>query len=147
MSPATGSRVAKKKAADALFACGAMGDGSAIRVTGSTLYAPLDARIEAIPETGYEIMLRSAAGLKLWIRIGASTHHLMGEKCQRLVCVGDEVAAGSPLMNINPIWLKSKGIEPICMVTVRNTKSLRALVPANNMRLVALEDPLYDVYW
>ncbi|MCW8090642.1 PTS sugar transporter subunit IIA [Alteromonas sp. ASW11-130] len=145
-SPVTGSRLANDHVHNALFNSGALGDGCAIRVTGNTLYAPCDARVETVPETGYEVLLQASSGLKLWIKISAFTHHLMGEKCQRLVGREEQVKAGTPLMNINPVWLKSKGIEPVFLIVVRNTNSIRALVPANNKYLVALEDHLFELY-
>ncbi len=129
-----------------LFSSGVLGNGVAIQVTGSTLFAPFEGRIEALPETGYEVTLHSPTGLKLWMQVGSHTQNLMGEKCQRLVGKGFNVKAGAPLMNINPVWLKAKGIEPVCLVMVRNTKRIRALVPAINKRVIALEDPLFELY-
>ncbi len=123
-----------------------MGNGSALQITGSTVFAPFEGHVESLPETGYQVALHSPTGLKLWIQIGSQTYHLMGEKCVRLVERGEMVKAGTPLMNINPVWLKSKNIDPVCFVVVRNTKRIRALVPGINKRVIALEDPLYKLY-
>ncbi|NMH58777.1 PTS glucose transporter subunit IIA [Alteromonas ponticola] len=143
----TGTRVDPDDAANALFTSGALGDGCAVRVTGNTVFAPLNAQVDAFPETGYDITLKIAPGLRLQIKITTSAHRLMGEKCQKCVTKGAHVKAGEPLMHVNPVWLKSKGIDPLCFITLRGSASLRALVPATGKHVVALEDSLFTLYW
>ncbi|OFC72350.1 PTS glucose transporter subunit IIA [Alteromonas confluentis] len=145
-SPVNGSRIDLGALNLPLHKAGMWGATMAFRYSGHTVFAPADCLIESIPESGYELKVKTGYGLKLWINLLPHPHHLMGEKCERLVKRGQKVKAGTPLMHLQPQWLKQQGFEPTGVICVRNGDKCKAVVASHLQQFVAAEDPLIHIY-
>ena len=73
---------------DAVFADRMLGDGVAIDPTGDGLYAPCDATVLTLLDSGHAITLRTAEGAEILIHIGLDTVALGGRGFSPCVAVG-----------------------------------------------------------
>lgn len=131
---------------DTLLASGIFGHGHAIATASSQIIAPLSGQITRIEPLDYAVVIRTAKGLILRIKIGLDTQFLMGEKCQFLVREGDKVVAGQTLFVISPPYLKQQGVDTVCIVTVLNSDKATAIVANRQSHCRALDDMLLTVY-
>ena len=145
-SPVNGSRIDLEVLNAPLYEAGMWGPAMAFRYSGHTVFAPADCLIEAAPESGYEISLKTGYGLKVWINLLPLRHHLMGEKCERLVKPGQKVRTGTPLLHFQPQWLRQQGFDPYGVLCVRNGDKCKAVVASHLQQFVAAEDPLIHIY-
>ncbi|MBU2978903.1 PTS glucose transporter subunit IIA [Alteromonas sp. C1M14] len=114
--------------------------------SGHTLYAPAACRVETLPERGYEVRLRTVFGLKILITLSLHTHHLMGEKCERLCKPGDELAKGDAIMHIHPLWLKQQGMQTTGAIALMNGHQCQGLTLSTNKHWLAQDDDVIGVY-
>ena len=146
LSPVNGNWIDLELLNAPLFEAGMWGPTFAFRYSGHTVFSPADCLIEAVPESGYEISLKTGYGLKLWINLLPFSHHLMGEKSERLVKPGQKVKAGTPLLRFQPHWLRQQGFDPHGIVCVRNGDKCKAVIASHIQQFVAGEDPLIRIY-
>jgi phosphoenolpyruvate-protein phosphotransferase len=86
---------------DPVFAGRMMGDGIAIDPTGDTLHAPCAGRIVGLQATRHAVTIETESGAKILIHLGIDTVALDGRGFTTLVAVGDQVAAGDPLIRFD----------------------------------------------
>lgn len=122
------------------------GVGLCAQISGAVIYSPISAEVLALPALGYEALLKAKNGLCIRIKIGPNTHALLGERCKRLVKEGQKVEAGTPIMEVDPYWMKQNNLDTHSIVTIPNGSKLKAIVPTNAKRLVAIEDPALHLY-
>jgi phosphocarrier protein FPr/phosphocarrier protein len=105
---------------DPVFAERMMGDGVAIDPTSSTLCAPADGMIIAIPETAHAVTMRLDNGAEILIHIGLETVALGGAGFRSLSTAGASVKAGDPLIEVDldRVARASKGlITPLILAS------------------------------
>ncbi len=142
VAPVSGQRLALSDVGDPLIAARMWGDGCALTTSSSVVKAPLTGTVEWINPAGYELRLKAKNGLRLWIKLGIGTQHLMGERCFYQKRQNDKVSTGDVLFEINPGWLKQQGISPVCIVTIINAHKLKAIVVPSTRHCQATEDTL-----
>ena len=101
LAPLAGWSTPLDEAPDAVFAGRMLGDGLAIDPTGSTLHAPCDGELIAIPATRHAITVRTAEGAEILIHVGIDTVGLAGEGFELHVRQGQRVRAGDRLLSFD----------------------------------------------
>ena len=101
LAPLAGWSTPLDEAPDAVFAGRMLGDGLAIDPTGSTLYAPCDGELIAVPATRHAVTLRTSQGAEILLHVGIDTVGLAGEGFQLHVRQGQQVRAGDRLLSFD----------------------------------------------
>ncbi len=101
LSPLHGWSTPLEEVPDPVFAGRMLGDGLAIDPLGSTLHAPCDGQVAALPETRHAVTIRAAPGLDILMHIGIDTVGLGGEGFVAHVAAGQTVRAGDPLISFD----------------------------------------------
>ena len=101
LAPLAGWSTPLDEAPDAVFAGRMLGDGLAIDPTSSTLHAPCDGELIAIPATRHAITLRTAEGAEILVHVGIDTVGLAGEGFELHVRQGQRVRAGDRLLSFD----------------------------------------------
>lgn len=86
---------------DDAFAGGLLGPGLAIDPLADTVCAPAAGQVLAVHAAGHAVTLRLAPGLDVLLHFGLETVRLGGEGFAPLVAVGQNVAAGDPLLRVD----------------------------------------------
>ena len=101
LAPLAGWSTPLDEAPDAVFAGRMLGDGLAIDPTGSTLYAPCDGELIAVPATRHAVTLRTAQGAEILLHVGIDTVGLAGEGFELHARQGEQVRAGDRLLSFD----------------------------------------------
>jgi multiphosphoryl transfer protein len=101
VAPLAGWSTPLDEAPDAVFAGRMLGDGLAIDPVGSTLYAPCDGELIAVPASRHAITLRTPEGAQILLHVGIDTVALGGEGFELHVQQGQHVRAGDPLLSFD----------------------------------------------
>jgi len=86
---------------DPVFAERMMGDGIAIDPTSSTLCAPANGTVVAIPETAHAVTMRLDNGAEILIHVGLETVALGGAGFRALSAANASVRTGAPLIEVD----------------------------------------------
>lgn len=124
----TGNVIELKEVGDGVFSEGIMGEGLAIIPENDTLYAPADATISVLmQDSKHACGLTLANGAELLLHIGIDTVDMQGDGFQYLVSEGQEVKAGTPLIQFDREKIRAAGHKDttVCIVTE----------PANNREI------------
>lgn len=100
-APFSGVLVPIDQVPDAVFAGRLAGDGVAIAPESRTLLAPCAGTLVHLHEARHALTLRTADGLDVLLHVGLDTVALGGRGFRALAGVGDEVAAGTPLLDVD----------------------------------------------
>ena len=101
VAPLAGWSTPLDEAPDAVFAGRMLGDGLAIDPIGSTLYAPCDGELIAVPASRHAITLRTPEGAEILMHVGIDTVALAGEGFELHVRQGQRVRAGDRLLSFD----------------------------------------------
>lgn len=101
VAPLAGWSTPLNEAPDAVFAGRMLGDGLAIDPVGSTLYAPCDGELIAVPASRHAITLRTPEGAEILLHVGIDTVALAGEGFELHVRQGQRVRAGERLLSFD----------------------------------------------
>ncbi|MDQ1111605.1 PTS system beta-glucosides-specific IIC component [Microbacterium testaceum] len=124
LSPARGEIVALAEVPDKAFASGAMGQGFAVRPADGTFVSP--AAGEIVVAQGHAYGIKTADGAELLVHIGIDTVSLDGAPFTPRVAVGDTVAAGAPLVDVDLAAIRAAGLDAITPVVVINSTDFGA---------------------
>src|ERR1700678_4290678 len=101
VAPLAGWSTPLDEAPDAVFAGRMLGDGLAIDPTGSTLHAPCDGELIAVPASRHALTLRTPEGAEILLHVGIDTVALGGEGFELHVQQGQSVRAGDRLLSFD----------------------------------------------
>ncbi|MDB6013076.1 MAG: phosphoenolpyruvate-protein phosphotransferase [Gammaproteobacteria bacterium] len=101
VAPLAGWSTSLEEAPDAVFAGRMLGDGLAIDPVASTLYAPCDGELIAVPASRHAITLRTPEGAEILLHVGIDTVALAGEGFELHVRQGQRVRAGDRLLSFD----------------------------------------------
>lgn len=124
---------------DAVFAEGMIGDGMAIDPTSGTVLAPCDGEVITLPAGGHAVSVRAAPGVDVLVHVGIDSVKLNGRGFEPLVCVGQRVRAGEPLIrfDLDAVARGSRSLmTPIVLAAEGTTRIRRRHAPG---RIVAGE--------
>lgn len=113
-APVSGKIIALAKVPDQVFATKVIGDGVAFEPEGSTVCAPCDGVITMIAETGHAFGLTAKNGAEILIHIGLDTVEFAGEGFNVLVKQNASVKKGTPIVELDREFFRTK---EACLIT------------------------------
>ena len=144
VAPLAGWSTPLDEAPDAVFAGRMLGDGLAIDPTGSTLYAPCDGELIAVPASRHAITLRTPEGAEVLLHVGIDTVALDGEGFELHVQQGQRVRAGDRLLSFDIDLLARRAKSVLTPVIVMEGGGFTVARRSEN-REVAVGDLLMEL--
>ncbi len=130
-APVTGDVIDLGQVSDPVFAQKMMGDGFAIVPENGEVVAPVTGKVTIA--SGHAIGLQRADGLEILLHLGIDTVQLNGAPFDIQVKVGDIVAGGDALVNVDWQQIKDADLDTTTMIIITNTaESLDQLVATND---------------
>jgi len=120
-APMAGKAVAITEVPDPTFAEGMLGNGIAIEPTEGKVYAPCDATVDMMFDTGHAVSLVSDNGIEILIHVGLETVSLEGKPFKIHVQNGQKVKKGALLLEADLEAIKAAGLPTITPVLICNT--------------------------
>ena len=127
MAPVTGEIVAIEDVPDVVFAEKIVGDGIAIRPTGSKMVSPCDGEIGKIFETNHAFSLETDSGIELFVHFGIDTVELKGEGFTRIAQEGQKVKMGDTIIEFDLEFLKKNAKSILTPVVISNMDEIKEL--------------------
>lgn len=118
VAPVTGEVVALDDVDDEVFSGRIVGDGAAVRPTGTQVRAPLAGRIEKLFPGGHGIAIEAPDGLQVLVHVGLETVRLEGDGFTTHVEEQQPVEVGDLLVTVDLMRLAELGIDPVTPVVV-----------------------------
>jgi PTS system glucose-specific IIA component len=143
-APVTGEIVDIEDVPDVVFAEKIVGDGIAIKPTGSKLVAPCDGVIGKIFETNHAFSIESAEGVELFVHFGIDTVELKGEGFRRVAAEGQQVKCGDPVIELDLPFLEEHAKSTLTPVVISNVDEIKQLVKHNG-KVTQAEDVVITV--
>ena len=120
-APMAGQTVPVAEVPDPTFAQGLLGEGIAIIPADGKVYAPCNATVDTMFETGHACGLVAENGAEILIHVGLETVGL-GGKCFKVhVKNGQKVKKGQLLMEVDLAAVKAAGLNTITPMLVCNS--------------------------
>lgn len=128
---ADGKLIPIEEVSDATFAQKVLGDGMVIIPDNGNIYAPFDAEVAMVTDTGHAIGLTDKNGNQFLIHIGIDTVNLNGKYFQLQVTTGDQVKMGDILAINNLDKIKEEGYDMsvLLIATDVNEKKIKKESP------------------
>ena len=120
-APMAGEAVSITEVPDPTFAEGMLGNGIAIEPTEGKVYAPCDATVDMMFDTGHAVSLVTASGAEILIHVGLETVGLEGKPFTVHVANGDKVKKGQLMIEVDLDAVKEAGLPTITPVLICNT--------------------------
>ena len=120
-APIAGKAVAITEVPDPTFAEGMLGNGIAIEPADGKVYAPCDATVDMMFDTGHAVNLITESGAEILIHVGLETVGLEGKPFTVHVQNGDKVKKGQLLIEADLEAIKAAGLPTITPVLICNT--------------------------
>ena len=111
-SPINGKAILIEETGDSVFADKILGEGVAVMPDDGTVVSPLDGTVTHISEEKHLYTITTADGVHILVHIGIGTVALNGEGIKPLVKVGESVKTGTPLAEVDIIYLREQGMNP-----------------------------------
>ncbi len=99
--PTAGQIVSLEKVPDPVFAGRVLGDGFAVDPTDGCFRSPIDGELIVLAESLHAFGVRHPSGLEILVHIGVDTVRLKGEGFTTDRRMGDQVAAGDPVVTVD----------------------------------------------
>ncbi|MBD8162975.1 PTS N-acetyl glucosamine transporter subunit IIABC [Erwinia persicina] len=145
VAPVSGTVVAIEQVPDEAFASKAVGDGLAIKPTGSTVVAPASGTLVKIFNTNHAFCLETEKGIEIVVHMGLDTVALEGKGFTRLVEEGATVAAGQPVLEMDLAFLNANARSMISPVVVSNIEDFAGITLLAGETVVAGETRIYEI--
>ncbi len=100
-APVTGELIHLEDVPDVVFSEKIVGDGIAIRPTGTTLVAPANGTINKIFETNHAFSMTTTDGIELFVHFGVDTVELKGKGFTRIAKENQQVKCGDPIIELD----------------------------------------------
>ena len=128
---ADGELIPIEEVSDATFAQKVLGDGMVVIPDNGNIYAPFDAEVAMVTDTGHAIGLTDKNGNQFLIHIGIDTVNLNGKYFQLQVTTGDQVKMGDILAINNLDKIKEEGYDMsvLLIATDVNEKKIKKESP------------------
>ncbi|MCR4695103.1 MAG: PTS glucose transporter subunit IIA [Pseudobutyrivibrio sp.] len=124
-APATGEVVDLSRVSDPTFGQKMLGDGFAVIPSVGEIYAPVDAEVAMVFDTGHACGLKTEDGMEILIHIGIDTVQMKGQGFEPQVKVGDKVSAGTLLIKVDLDQVKEAGYDIITPVIFSNQANFK----------------------
>ena len=120
-APVAGNAVAVSKVPDPTFSEEILGKGIAIRPSEGKVFAPCDATVDMMFETGHAVSLVADFGAEILIHVGLDTVNLKGKHYTIHANAGDKVTKGTLLMEFDKDAIIAEGYDVITPIIVCNS--------------------------
>ena len=120
-APIEGEAVPVSEVSDPTFGEEILGKGIAIKPSAGKVFAPVDATVEMMFDTGHAVSLHSDDGTDILIHIGLDTVALKGEHFTTHAKSGQKVKKGDLLIEFEPEAIKAAGYDIISPLVICNT--------------------------
>jgi sugar PTS system EIIA component len=107
---------------DPVFAAEMVGAGVAVEPEGGVTDAVAPVAGTVLKLLRHAFVVLSSEGTGILVHLGIDTNHLEGEGFELLVAEKDTVEAGQPVTRWNPADVVERGLSPMVMVCVLDTK-------------------------
>lgn len=120
-APVPGEAVAISEVSDPTFGEEILGKGIAIRPSEGKIYAPCDATVDMMFETGHAVSLVADCGAEVLVHVGLDTVNLKGEHFTVHTANGAKVKKGDLLLEFDMEAIKAAGYDIITPMVVCNS--------------------------
>ncbi len=120
-APVKGEAVDIKQVSDPTFGEEILGKGIAIRPSEGKVFAPCDATVDMMFETGHAVSLIADFGAEILIHVGLDTVELKGKHYSVHVKNGDKVKKGDLLIEFDCEAIKNDGYDTVTPIVICNT--------------------------
>ena len=120
-APVTGRAVPVSEVSDPTFGQEILGKGIAIKPTVGKVFAPCDATVDMMFDTGHAVSLVADCGAEILIHVGLDTVNLKGEHYTVIAGNGDKVKKGDLLMEFDMDAITAAGYDIITPVIICNS--------------------------
>ena len=127
IAPLSGEIVAIEDVPDVVFAEKIVGDGIAIRPTGSKMVAPCDGQIGKIFDTNHAFSLETDTGIELFVHFGVDTIELKGAGFTRIAKENQKVKMGDTIIEFDLEFLKANAKSVLTPVVISNMDEIKEL--------------------
>ena len=127
---------------DEAFAACVLGDGVAVEPSDGNLYAPADATVSTLFDTGHAIGLTTDTGAELLLHVGINTVKLGGKYFEYHVQENDKVHKGDLLITFDLQAIQAAGYKTTTPMIVCNTEDYASVKPLHTGTVKAGEDLL-----
>lgn len=145
VAPVSGEVVALDTVPDEAFASKAVGDGLAIKPTGSTVVSPAAGTLVKIFNTNHAFCLETENGVEIVVHMGLDTVALNGQGFTRLVEEGAAVVAGQPVLEMDLDFLNANARSMVSPVVVSNIEDFSGITLVAGETVIAGESRLYEI--
>ncbi|RAX23080.1 MULTISPECIES: beta-glucoside-specific PTS transporter subunit IIABC [unclassified Actinomyces] len=131
-APVAGRAMPLEKVSDPVFSSGALGGGVAVRPNGTgriVVTAPAAGTLVTVMDSGHAYGIKTDDGVELLVHVGLDTVQLEGRGFSPKVTVGQRVARGQELAEVDLEVVREGGYDPTTILVVTNTASLAGVVP------------------
>ncbi|QBO35185.1 PTS glucose transporter subunit IIA [Periweissella cryptocerci] len=120
-APTDGTIINLADVSDPVFAQEVMGKGFAIQPTSDAVSSPVAGKVTMVAETKHAVGLTMSNGLEVLVHMGIDTVEMNGTPFNLDVKVGDIVAGGAPLANMDRDAIINAKLEDTIMIIITNT--------------------------
>lgn len=120
-APVIGEAVPVSQVNDPTFSEEILGKGIAIRPSVGKVFAPCDATVDMMFETGHAVSLIAECGAEILIHVGLDTVNLKGQHFLIYAMNGDKVTKGQLLMEFDMDAIKAAGYDIITPMVICNS--------------------------
>ncbi|WP_038162166.1 phosphoenolpyruvate--protein phosphotransferase [Verrucomicrobium sp. BvORR106] len=121
LAPLSGQTWPIERIPDPVFAQKMVGDGISIDPIDGVLKAPCDGEVMTLHAAGHAVTLRTAEGAEVLMHIGIDTVALKGQGFTSKVKVGDQVQAGTPLIEFDLDFIATHARSVLTQVVIANS--------------------------
>lgn len=144
IAPLSGKSIPLSEVPDPVFAEKMAGDGLAINPTGDVIVAPADGELTLVFNTRHAFAMTLENGVELLVHIGIDTVSLNGEGFEQLAEQGTKIKAGTPIIKINPEFIKEKGLSLVTPVLITNPDVLTSIKAIENLDTISGETTILE---
>lgn len=128
-APVAGEAVAISEVSDPTFGQEILGKGVAFRPSEGKVFAPCDASVDLMFDTGHAVSLLADFGAEILIHVGLDTVNLKGQHFTVHAHNGDKVKKGDLLIEFDAAAIAADGYDTITPVVICNTDDYSAVKP------------------
>ncbi len=120
-APVAGKALPISKVSDPTFGEEILGKGIAIQPSEGKVFAPCDATVDMMFETGHAVSLMADCGAEILIHVGLDTVNLKGQHYNVVAKNGDKVKKGDLLLEFDMAAIQAAGYDIITPVVICNS--------------------------
>lgn len=128
-APVAGTILPLTQVPDPTFSEGSLGEGIGVMPAEGKVYAPCDASVDLMFDTGHAVNLFADSGAEILIHLGLDTMGL-GTACFRTHAQnGDRVQKGDLLIEMDLEMIREAGLNPVTLVVICNSGDFSSVTP------------------